>query len=354
MQEASEVIAMGGGFQVYYTQNRDASLKPWTFPGMAKIATFCRDRQPFCKEAKPLPQIAVLYSTFAFYKFAHIIYDYNPDVIANEAKGVTMSLLDKQYSVQVLQEHHLKGRLNEFPVIIIPGWSELEPSFKKELLEYAHNGGKLLLTGPGTIKYFSEETGLTSVKENQESFLNLGYQGRFCTLKTPFVEVELPANAKTIGDFYADQDFRSKSIPAAAIIPFGKGEIGMVFSSMGATYIWQRTQLAADFLSDVVGQLIEPAIKVEGSSYIHVNLTSKGNQTLIHLINVAGQHDNEKIYEWAEIPALYNIKIQYKTKKAPKKLTLQPEDKPIEFTYKSGKINLTLPKLNIYSILQIE
>ncbi len=353
MQEAAEVIAMGGGFQVYYTQNRDASLKLWQFSGMAKIANFCRERQPYCKEAKPLPQVAVLYSTYAFYKFAKIIYDYNPDVIAHEVKGVTMCLLDKQYSVQVLQEHHLQGHLNEFPVIVIPGWRELEASFKKELLDYARNGGNLLLTGPGAIEYFQEETGLTYLKENQESFLNLGYQNRMSTLKAPWGEVKLPENSKIIGGFYRNQDFRSKSSPAAAIVNYGKGKIGMVFASMGATYIWQRTQLEADFLSGVVRELSEPAIHVEGSSYIHVNLTTKGNQTFIHLINTAGQHDNEKVYEWAEIPTLYNISVQYKMKKTPKEVSLQPGDKRLEFTFKDGNLNFIVPRLDIYTIVEI-
>ncbi len=354
MQEASEVITMGGGYQVYYTQNRDASLKPWSFPGMAKIANFCHDRQAFCKDAKPVSQVAVLYSTFAFYKFAKIIYDYNPDVIANEVKGITMSLLDKQYSVQVLQEHHLTGRMKEFPIIVIPGWRELEPSFKAELLDYSRNGGNLIITGPDAIDYFKDDVGLTNVKKQPEKFLNLGFNGRISTIKAHWAQVQLPNNAKMIGKFYSDQDFRSASDPAAAIVPYGKGKIGMVFSNLGSTYIWQRTQLGADFLSDIVSQLSKPELKVEGSSYVHVNLTVKNNQTLIHLINATGHHDNEKIYEWAEVPPLYNLNIQYKTNRKPTKLTIQPEGMNLSFNYKDGILSFVVPKLDIYSIVQVD
>ena len=353
MQEASEVIAMGGGFQVYYTQNRDASLKPWQFPGMAQIADFCRNRQPFCKDARPIPQIAVIYSTHAFYKFAKIIFDYNPDVITNEVKGITMSLLDKQFSVQVLQEHHIKDRLSEFPVIVIPGWKELEASFKTDLIDYVRNGGNLLVTGPEAVDYFKSEIGITSIDKENEKFLNLGIHGRMSTIKAPYCTVKLPANALTIGGFYRNEDFHSASVPAAAIVSYGKGKIGMIFSNLGATYIWQRTQLGADFLSEVVSQLSKPALKVEGSSYVHVNLTTKENQTLIHLINVAGQHDNEKIYEWAEIPSLYNLYIQYKINKKPSKLVLQPEGKELSFNYKDGVVSFVVPKLDIYSIVQV-
>ena len=354
MQEASEVIATGGGYQVYYTQNRDASLKPWQFTGMAQIADFCRKRQPFCKDAKPVPQIAVIYSTYAFYKYAKIIYDYNPDVITNEAKGITLSLLDKQYSVQVLHEHHIKGHLLDFPVIVIPGWKELETSFKSELLEYAKNGGNLLITGPEAIDYFKNEIGITSIDKKEEKFLNLGIDGRMSTIKAPYCTVKLPENAKIIGNFYRNEDYRSASVPAAAIVPFGKGKVGMVFSNLGASYIWQRTQLGADFLSDVVNQMSNPLVIIKGSSYVHVNLTTKDEQTFIHLINVAGQHDNEKVFEWAEIPPLCNLDVRYKTNRKPSKLILQPEGKELPFNFKDGVVSFVVPKLDIYSIVQVK
>ena len=353
MQEASEVIALGGGYQVYYTQNRDASLKPWQFPGMAKIGNFCRERQPFCKDAKQVPQIAVIYSTYAFYKFAKIIFDYNPDVIANEAKGITMSLLDKAFSVQVLHEHHIKGHLQEYPVIVIPGWKELEASFKTELLEYAKNGGSLLITGPEAVDYFKNEIGITSIEKKEEKFLNLGVGGRISTIKAPYCTVKLPENSKIIGGFYSNEDYRSSSVPASAIVPYGKGKIGMIFSNLGASYIWHRTQLGADFLSEVVSGLFKPSISVAGSSYVHVNLTTKDNQTFIHLINSAGQHDNEKVFEWAEIPPLYNLNIEYKTSIKPSKLILQPEGKKLSFKFKDGVVSFVVPKLDIYSIVQV-
>ncbi|MGD1895127.1 MAG: hypothetical protein ACFB15_31600 [Cyclobacteriaceae bacterium] len=44
-QEAAQVLAMGGGFQVYFKQNRDASIQPWTVPIMQEVAEFCRARQ---------------------------------------------------------------------------------------------------------------------------------------------------------------------------------------------------------------------------------------------------------------------------------------------------------------------
>jgi hypothetical protein len=76
-QEAAEVMAMGGGFQTYFTQNRDGSIKPWYFKMMGELGQFCRARQPFCKGAETVPQIGLWYSTFSKRKQSNQVYGWN-------------------------------------------------------------------------------------------------------------------------------------------------------------------------------------------------------------------------------------------------------------------------------------
>jgi hypothetical protein len=66
-------------------------------------------------------------------------------------------ILQNQYGVQILSEHHLRGKMSEWPVIIVPGWKYLEPDFRDELAGYAKTGGSLLLIGPGPHKLFETE-----------------------------------------------------------------------------------------------------------------------------------------------------------------------------------------------------
>ncbi|MBK7713078.1 MAG: hypothetical protein IPJ37_20665 [Bacteroidales bacterium] len=61
-QEAAEIMAMGGGVQFYFQQNRDLSIKPWLGTMLSEIGTFCRERQQYCHKAKAIPQIALLFS----------------------------------------------------------------------------------------------------------------------------------------------------------------------------------------------------------------------------------------------------------------------------------------------------
>ena len=73
-QEAAEIMAMGGRFECYFIQNRDASIKPWQVETMASISRFTRARQPFCQGALPLPQIGLLYSSASYWHVTPSVY----------------------------------------------------------------------------------------------------------------------------------------------------------------------------------------------------------------------------------------------------------------------------------------
>ena len=62
-QEAAEIIALGGGFQGYVQQKRDASLPLTELSVMAELSQFVRARQPFCQGVIPIPQVPVLAAT---------------------------------------------------------------------------------------------------------------------------------------------------------------------------------------------------------------------------------------------------------------------------------------------------
>ncbi len=142
-REAAVVVALGGGFQAYFTQNRDGSVRLNEMPVMAEVAKFCRARQAICHRAEAVPQVALLLSTAAHYRKANGLFPRN----YGNLTSTLLTLLENQYSVEVLGEHHLTGRMSQYPLIVIPEWEYLEPKFKDELTAYAKSGGKILLIG---------------------------------------------------------------------------------------------------------------------------------------------------------------------------------------------------------------
>ena len=122
-REAAVVLALGGGFQAYFTQKRDGSVRDEWVPVMAEVATFCRARQAICHRATQVPQVAVLFSTAAHYRKSNGLFARDLAPIS----GALQALLEGQQSVEILGEHHLTGRMADYPLIVVPEWEYLEP-----------------------------------------------------------------------------------------------------------------------------------------------------------------------------------------------------------------------------------
>ncbi|MDT8303753.1 MAG: alpha-L-fucosidase [Sedimentisphaerales bacterium] len=160
MQEAAQVLSIGGGYQAYFKQDRDGAIRnPAEMDVMAEVARFCRARQVYCHRSVAVPQIALLYSTVGHYKESPRLFHWSG---SNGVKVLRMALtqiLQNQFGVQILSEHQLKGNMSKWPVIVVPAWTYLESDFRDELASYAQSGGRLVLIGQGPAKLFKNELG---------------------------------------------------------------------------------------------------------------------------------------------------------------------------------------------------
>ncbi len=158
MQEAAVVLAMGGGYQAYFKQDRDGAVRDLAeMDVMARVAQFCRERQAYCHRSVSVPQIALLYSTAGHYRGSSRLFHWAGSNGVTVLRKALTQILQNQYGVQILSEHQLTGKMSQWPVIIVPGWEYLEPEFRDQLAAYAKTGGSLLLIGPCPAKLFETE-----------------------------------------------------------------------------------------------------------------------------------------------------------------------------------------------------
>ncbi|MGI6417299.1 MAG: alpha-amylase family protein [Thermoguttaceae bacterium] len=157
MQEAAVVLALGGGYQAYFKQDRDGAIRPAEMDTMAEVARFCRQRQAFCHRSVAVPQVALLYSTAGHYRSSSRLFHPSGSDGIDVLKKALGLMLGRQYAVQIVSEHHLAGAMSRWPLIVVPGWGYLEPAFRDELAAYANSGGRLLLIGSGPAKLFQRE-----------------------------------------------------------------------------------------------------------------------------------------------------------------------------------------------------
>ena len=295
-REAAMVLSLGGGFQAYFKQKRDGSIHDEEMSVMAQVARFCRARQAFCHHATQVPQVALLLSSAANYRQIKGIFPRETEPY----ESTLQALLGGHYSVELLGEHMLTGRMKEYPLIVIPNWGYLEPKFKAELLAYVNEGGGLLLSGPKPAKLF---------------------------------EAELRSNTPS--------DTASSTPSSNPVVPLGKGKIAACDCTDSVR------------LNAVAKQLFpHPLVEVQGSPDVDVVINRIGGKLAVNLVNTSGPHKTQAIIETIAPVGPLDITIRQRLK--PSKITLQPEGTPIAFEFKAGKIHLNVPKVEIHDILLVE
>lgn len=351
-REAATVLALGGGFQIYFNQRRDGSIRAQHLKLMQEVAAFCRARQKTCHKCQSVPQIALLYSSAAFYRLLKKVFVSLGGEL-NAMSGILNALLNNQYHADILSEHHLTGRMHDFPLIVIPEWDFLEEPFRQELLAYVQQGGKLLVIGAKTVPLFSAELGLRlqGVVEDKRW---LEIDGELAGVSGLGLKFQPGRNTRVLANWHEGDDLESPSHPVAVSRKLGKGEIVGLAVNFGDRYRHQKTAQARKFLGALVNRLFpNPIVKAHGSHELDIVLMKKDGKLLVNLLNTSGPHDNRTCYSFDEIVPLGPIRVEIQMAKRPKRVLLQPEGRPLSFQWSRGKTTLVLPRLEIHAILEV-
>ncbi len=284
MQEAAIVLAMGGGYQAYFKQDRDGALRnPAEMDVMAEVARFCRARQAFCPHSVSVPQIALLYSTAGHYRHSSSLFHWSGSRGVTVLRQALAPILQNHYGVQVVSEHHLKGKMSEWPLIVVPGWEYLEPDFRDQLAAYAASGGRLLLIGAGPAKLF---------------------------------EAELKAQS-------------------------------------GSAIVSVET-VDGDFPGVLARAFPQPIVAVAGATDLDVSPRTLKGKLSIHLVNTSGPHADAPDEGITKIEPVGPLTVSIRLEEAPKSITMQPEGKLLDVAWADGRATVTVPQLDVYSILVVE
>jgi hypothetical protein len=350
-QEAAQIMAMGGGVQFYFQQNRDLSLKPWLATMLSEIAAFCRERQPYCQKAKAIPQIALLYPTVSYQKNASRPYS-NP---LGKLEGALNLVLDNQHPVEILMEHTLKGKMNQYPLIIIPECDYFEPAFMEELRSYVKSGGTLLIMGVETVKLFQKELGIKSLKNINETQAFIAASNKIGAIRSPLDSVVLNTEAKTTSNFYEGSDFRLKGkMVASSFNNIGKGKIAAVYFNAGSDYQEYKSPVLRDFINSTINELFpDQLVKVSGTHLVHMTLNRLNDRMYVNLINIAGEHTNQNAIGYDEIPSIKDITVSIQTGQKPAQIILQPDGKELKVDFQDGISKVVVPEVMIHSILEV-
>jgi hypothetical protein len=286
-QEASVVLAQGGGFQVYYVPSRAGWFETSHIDVMRRVGEFCRARQKASHKSATVPQIGVVFSKESLYATTNKLFG-GWGSATDSARGWIDALTALQYSVDVVPDWKLEKVRSAYPFLVLPEWTAVGDAVKQSLLEYVSAGGVLLASGAANAALFGTEAGIRLL--GQEAAVEEAYLGGsevLANLHGLWRDVD-PGEAKVLENRFAVYDTRSGGKPAAVARKIGKGEIVLVPGPLGTVYAQTHTPAVRDFVKRLAAPRFRPLVHVAAPPTVEVVLRRKDGRLMIHLLNSAG------------------------------------------------------------------
>ncbi len=350
MQEAAIVLAQGGGFQMYFCQEKDGWVYKDALNTAAEVGKFCKERKDYCFRTETASEIAVLNSGYAGNRLNTSLYAFwNGDL--DWIKGIMQCMLDANLSVDTPAEFH---DLSKYKMIVIPEWEELDNI--EELKAFAENGGSLVVVGK-SLKLFEKELGVKLSTKDGESTVVIHDGDRRSTFARKS-EIYIPECVTAKPMEYMTIDTRSpreEKYVAATVNNYGKGKVIGIYFNFGAGYLRGKSIGLCDFMKRITNMAIpEPKVSVSGTRYVETVLRKKDGKLLVNLINTAASHADPTAFDFDEIPAVGPVAVKIRADKKPSKITLMPANKELDFTYENGICEVVVEKIEIYDIIVVE
>ena len=369
LQEAASVISLGGGFQNYVPQYRDGSPNMNQIRPLTELAEFMRKRQDCCFRVTPKHQAAMLISTYDRHREVKHLYSRTG---YEKLMGLCALLCDCGQSLEIVYEHILDGHYSDYPLLIVPElYCGLDKETTHKLLEYARNGGRLMLIGKHTCEFFAEagapfktislkqyagdiKTYDNGHENDKSSSKPQGYY--FSSDNTYYGSLIYPCGIDTQGEVfsYVSGSQRTLDHPIATVTEYGKGLICAVGFDIGKQYLDGAQYLHRTLIRRLCDRLYTPIVRLESScGLVELVLTERDGREFIQLINANGNHSNLSSASCDFIPPVLDIKLSIAMESSPKALVLHPDEKNLDFYYRDGRIYFTLDRLDIHGAVEI-
>ena len=346
MQEASSVISLGGGFQVYIPQYTDCSLRMDELNRIAKVSKFVNARRKFCKGKENGAEIALLLSTTDRLKESSPLYSRSG---CEKIKGLTNLLLDSGYSVRYIFENDLYNLPEDIKCVVVP---ELYFGLREDIYERLFKLPKkisLLLVGTNTISLFAGK-GIIDVS------CDLSEQSISYVSKDDTITGRTKKHAVLTGNKWHKNgyDLFCEGNRISGDITVKSRNVSLIGFDIGTDYLMRGTSKQRSFIKKVLNKNCDFDVRLaKCEGIVEINILTSGKNEYLFITNMNGNHRSLNIATEEYITPAFNVCLSVLSGKEPKKVLLQPENKQIEYSYVDGRIELVLDKVEMQSIIQI-
>ena len=340
------VVTQGGGYQMYINQNRDGSAVKTKTSTYRQVAEFMHKRRELYGKL-PVAQIGILYSAASRYEEkAEDAYVYNPPHVSDAIKGVLHAVLDARYTADIVLEHQLE-RLSAYEMVIVPEWKHLPIATEDSLMEYARNGGNLIVIGKDTCLRFGEllkKPDITTLEQRPCCVVDEddNYYSAFGGC------VDLMVGKGTLCE--GRDKYHLPCHPLYRIDAYGKGTVSFVAYNLGTCYDFRKSYICADVVHKLLADICPPWFEVSHRN-VDVTMQQADEGQYLHVINLNQNRHSMEYIVFDEVPSAQDVKITLHRRVMNVRLPLG-EDFSVE--YHDNDTVITLKQLYIHTIIQFD
>lgn len=349
-REAAIVLSQGGGFQMYHSQRRDGSVPMEYLPTIKELAKFCRERQPFCQGAVPVPQVAFLYSTVSHYREINSLFGRD----LSNLQGSLQALIEGGQVVDLVSEHSLAGRMKQYPLIVVGECKTLDPGFRRELLDYAAGGGRLLLMGSEVASLFEADLKLNLSEPTKEPQTLTWHDQKIPTTGSTR-RARPTGEARTLGSLAPSANPNSEAAPAAVVVTHGKGQVAVTLFAFSRGYLAGRSPQMREYLNGLARDLFpNPMVRISRGTDVDLSVNRVKGKLTVNLVNASGAHWDQTTTLMESLPAVGPIDLEIRREQRPTSVRLEPAGGALPFEHRDGVVRLTVPRVEVYSMVTVE
>ncbi len=363
--ETSQMMAHGAKCSVGDQMHPRGTLDKGAYDLIGKVYARVKAREPWLTNARAVTEIGVLQPASA------------PSLRASGAiEGAVRMLTQLKHQFDILTND---ADFTKYSLLILPDTVDVDAELNKKLESYLKAGNSLLFTGhsglstDGTKLQF-KALGIKPVGPSPFTTTYLRFDGAIATdvpdsdhvMYESGVRVLAQKGTRTFGRVVEpyfnrrwDHFCSHNQTPGdkASIYPIATlhGKVGYVpfpiFSAFGKHGNYPYRLLVRNLLNLL---LPEPLVRASAPTSTEVTVTSRPEQTIIHLLQYCPERRAENLDLLEDIVPLHNVAMSVRRSKKPRKVYLAPDETPLPFEYTSGRVNTVIPVVAGHAMLVIE
>lgn len=367
--ECFNMLAMGAGCSIGDQLHPRGRLSEGAYDLIGKIYKSVRDKEPYCRAAKPVAEIAVL-TPEEFYPEGEYNLGISPSLI-----GAVRMLQELSFQFDVIDS---KTPMDSYQLIILPDCIYYNEELEKVMKNYIANGGKVIGSYDSCLNKHSKDNiyGITWKEEspyyrefvmpNQTIGKDLYKEEYVMYLRGHNVEANGGEVLMNKIEPYFDRSGKTfcshQHAPSSGKVGYPEvirnGNVIYFAHPIFKLYRKNAAKWCKLMLKDAIALCLEhKLVSHNGPSTMTtaLNHQEQEKRDVLHILHYITEKRSEDIFTVEDVIPLYGVEFKiYTGNKNPAAVTLVPEEAAVPFVRDGQYISFRLDKIEGHSMISIQ